>query len=84
MELNLAACIGSEEDLRDLGTLGFEVPPGIIDSVLHNQRTIIKAAAAEVIKQWAREQEDKEKAYEDLVGILKKIGRNAWVNELEA
>ena len=83
MERNLALCIASESDLHDLGVHGFKLGERIIWAALHNQRALIGAAASEVIKQWVREQEDKEKAYEELVTILRKIGRNAWINELE-
>ena len=83
MEQNLALFVVSEEDLRDLGTFGFQVRERIIDVALANNHRNINAAATEVIKRWAREQEDMEKAYEKLCGILRKIGRNAWINELE-
>ena len=83
MEGNLALCVVSEEDLRDLGTFGFGVRERIIDAALANNHRSINAAATEVIKRWAQEQEDMEKAYEQLCGILRKIGRNAWINELE-
>ena len=83
MRRNLALCVVSEEDLRDLGTFGFGVRERIIDAALTNNNKSINAAATEVIKRWAQEQEDMENAYEELCGILRKIRRNAWINELE-
>ena len=82
MERNLALCVATDADLRDLGTYGFEVKERVIDAAIRNHKTI-SDAATEVIKQWVREKEDKEKAYEDLVAILRKIKRGSWINELE-
>ena len=72
----------SEEDLRDLGTMGFGVRERIIDAALTNNNKNINAAATEVIKRWAQEQEDMEKAYEQLCVILRKIKRGGWIKEL--
>ena len=82
MERSLSLCVVSDDDLRDLGTSGFKVKERVIDAALFNHKTI-SAAATEVIKQWGREQENKEKAYEDLCVILRKLGRGSWINELE-
>ena len=80
---NLASCVVSEEDLRDLGTFGFGVREKNIDRALNDNNRKINAAATQVIKEWARVQEDDEKAYNDLCAILRKIRRNAWIKELE-
>ena len=72
----------SEEDLRDLGTLGFGVRQSIIDAALFNHHRSITDAATAVIKAWSDEYLDKEKAYEDLCEALEKIGRNAWINDI--
>ena len=81
MRRNLALLVVSEEDLRDLGTFGFGVREQIIDATLYNNEHI-NAAAREVIKRWAQEQEDMEKAYEQLCVILRKIKRGGWIKEL--
>ena len=78
MRRNLAKLVVNEEDLRDLGIFGFGIEEEIIDAALTDKRGI-NAAATEVIKHWAREQEDMEKAMNNYVGF----GRNAWINELE-
>ena len=82
MERNLALCVVSENDLRDLGTFGFDIKEKFIDAALNNSRNI-NGAATDIIKQWAQKYEDKEKAYTDLCAILRNINRNAWINELE-
>ena len=83
MQRNLALCVVNEDDRRDLGIKGFEVKERIIDAALTNNHRNINAAATEVIKRWAQEQDTEEIAYENLCVILKKIKRNAWINELE-
>ena len=82
MERHLARCVVSEEDLRDLGTLGFGVRRHIIDAALFNHHRSITGAATVVIKAWSDEYLDKEKAYEDLCEALRKIHKNAWISDI--
>ena len=82
MKLNLALSVVSEGDLRQLGTFGFGADERIIDAALNNNNRDINAAATQVIKQWAQDQEEDE-AYENLCTILRKIKRKGWINDLE-
>ena len=79
----LANQITDEAELRNLGTNGFKVRRRIIDAALSNKRGQITQAAAEVIKQWGLNYDDKEKAFDDLCEILQNIQRRAWIAELK-
>ena len=82
MEGALASCVTNEMELRNLGTNGFQVRRNIIDAALNNKKGDIIQAAAEVIKQWGLDYDDKEKAFDDLCEILQNIQRRAWIGEL--
>ena len=51
MEGHLAQCVVSEEDLRDVGTLGFGVRRQIIDAALFNHHTKFGLCGKEIKNQ---------------------------------
>ena len=83
MERVLATCITDAAALRDLGTMGFNVPRAIIDGALTDKQGRINDAALEVITQWGLGQRNKVQAFKDLCAILTKIGKAAWIDKLE-
>ena len=82
MKLNLARQITTQQELRNLATLGLRVKSNVIDTKLTNERDI-NEAALKVIQQWASSKEDKRAAYVELCEILVKIRRSAYINVLK-
>ena len=82
MKLNLARQITTQQELRNLATLGLRVKSNVIDTKLTNERDI-NEAALKVIQQWASSKEDKGAAFVELCEILVKIRRSAYINVLK-
>ena len=82
MKLNLSKQIATQQELRNLATLGLGMKSYVIDTNLTNERDI-NEAAYKVISQWDESKEDKRAAYTELCDILKRIKRSAYINVLK-
>ena len=78
---NLSRQITTQQELRNLATLGLRVKSNVIDTKLTNERDI-NEVALKVIEQWAVNKQDKRAAYAELCEILIKIKRSAYINVL--
>ena len=79
--LHLSHQITSEEELRDLGTIGFKLEKSIIDNALFDHRTSIQGAAHGVLHRWVNMQtRGREEAYVNLLEAL----RECQMNQLAA
>ena len=83
MKHTLATRVNTIGDLRELGTMGFEMDDSNISAALTNNNNDINEAARVVISAWSDEYEDPAAAFEDLCKILKKVKKNAWINEIK-
>ena len=83
MKNNLAQCIYSPTDLRDLAINGMGLSGDYVSAMLQNYSSNITEAATQVISKWGQSNRDPVKAYEDLCAILERIRRPAWINALQ-
>ena len=82
MKFNLSKQITTQQELRNLATLGLGVKTYVIDTNLTNERDI-NEAALKVIYQWTTSKEDSRAAYTELCVILKRIKWSAYINVLK-
>ena len=74
--MHLSHRITSEQDLRDLGTIGLKLDKHIIDIAICDNNTTIQGAAHEVLQRWMNMQLDGREAYLKLQAAMRKCKMN--------
>ena len=82
MKNKLAKRITSDGDLNDLGINGFELEDFVVAAAKKNHNNDINEAALYVINKWS-EQYDESEAYDELVAVIERIGKRAWLKVLK-
>ena len=82
MKHTLATRVNTDNDLRELGIMGFGVDEQKISTARTNNKDINEAARV-VISTWSDEYDDPAEAFEDLCKILRKIKKNAWIKAIK-
>ena len=82
MLINVARRMVSAIDLRELGIIGLEMSPAVIEGTIMDHRHDISEAAYKVLKHWLDSQFDRKEAYKNLCEGFQKIKRPAYIEIL--
>ena len=80
--VHLSEMITSKAQLRSLGIIGLGLKKEVVDTALHNHRTI-EDAAYNVVSTWSLQWTHRSEAFTNLIASLRKCQMNQLANELQ-
>ena len=79
---NVTRRMVSASDLRELGIIGLEMSPAVIEGIIMDHRHDISEAAYKVLNLWLSSQPDRKEAYTNLCEVFQKIKRPVYIEIL--
>ena len=80
--VKVARRMASASDLRELGIIGLEMSPAVIEGIMSDHRHDISEAAYKVLTRWSVSQPNRREAYANLCEGFQKIGRPVYMEML--
>ena len=80
--VHLSQMITSKAQLRHLGIIGLKLKKEVVETALHNHRTI-GDAAYNVVSMWTLQWQHRSEAFTNLIASLRKCQMNQLANELQ-
>ena len=79
----VAKCLTSPGDLRDLAVSGLHIQCYIVERSVANYKGSVSDAAYDVLRHWLDSQASRADAHRDLCEALKVVGRTALLQQLK-